>query len=436
MEKRAHSHAYRQMMAKRLSNRERSISKKTSTRKRVFSTCGDINQDQLQKLLQLNKDRVILELKTSDKWYLRRKGTLFSWHRDLYRILFNFTEHRLFDQFILFVVLFNTATLVAQTFENVAVRAAWFMSAIDGAFISIYLMEFVLKFMVWGFLYFKNPWNNIDFCIIFVSMIDFILPFVKTGNVSDNTSAVFQFLKIFKGIRAVRAFRVLRTVKFLQSLMTIVSTCIQSLQSMGAIIILMFTFLLMFAVIFREMFSQSDPEHFGTMFKTIFTLFQLLTLDDWSFTYSISRDNGAPHIIIFLILYIVVEYFTFLNLFMAVLVDNFQLTIKRRMFTKFQKFQETFEDELESIRKIEPTPTSQTDEAFYQEALKLAYVDKKICQSEVDTICTYLKLLAAIEQNQQTFWSQAAVLDRLIDTFFEVRPSLRFHMKHYYLILK
>lgn len=70
------------------------------------------------------------------------------------------------------------------------------------------------------------------------------------------------------------------------------STCLQSLQSMGAIIILMFTFLLMFAVIFREMFSQSDPSHFGTMFRTVFTLFQLLTLDDWSFTYSISRDNG------------------------------------------------------------------------------------------------------------------------------------------------
>ena len=61
---------------------------------------------------------------------------------------------------------------------------------------------------------------------------------------------------------------------------------------MGAIIILMFTFLLMFAVLFRGMFSQTDPYHFGTMFRTIFTLFQLLTLDDWSFTYSISRDNG------------------------------------------------------------------------------------------------------------------------------------------------
>lgn len=80
--------------------------------------------------------------------------------------------------------------------------------------------------------------------------------------------------------------------RLLEGLQAIVSTCLKSLQSMGAIIILMFTFLLMFAVIFREMFSESDPAHFGSMFRTVFTLFQLLTLDDWSFTYSISRDNG------------------------------------------------------------------------------------------------------------------------------------------------
>ncbi|KAK1150909.1 cation channel sperm-associated protein 1 [Acipenser oxyrinchus oxyrinchus] len=72
------------------------------------------------------------------------------------------------------------------------------------------------------------------------------------------------------------------------------STCLQSLQSMGAIIVLMFTFLFMFAVIFREMFYQSDPDRFSTMFNTIFTLFQLLTLDDWSYIYTTSRERGEP----------------------------------------------------------------------------------------------------------------------------------------------
>lgn len=69
-----------------------------------------------------DKDRVISELNRSDKKYLRAKGKMLSWNRNLYRILFTFTEHRLFDQFILFVVLLNTGLLVAQTYQSIAIR--------------------------------------------------------------------------------------------------------------------------------------------------------------------------------------------------------------------------------------------------------------------------------------------------------------------------
>ncbi|XP_041948954.1 cation channel sperm-associated protein 1-like [Alosa alosa] len=416
MEKRPASRAYRQMVASAVHKRK----KNQTSKKRVFSTCGEITQEQLQKLLNMAEERKIQELRYSPFWWERANGMLLSWVGRLNKIMYTFVEDTFFDQFILFVVMLNAATLVAQTVDMVTVRGGWFLTAIDATFIAIYLMEFVLKFIVWRFIYFKNSWNTADFLIIVISLTDFMMPLAHLGNYSSKASSVFQLLKMFKGIRVIRAFRVLRSVRHLQNLQSIVSTCLKSIQSMGAIIILMFTFLLMFAVIFREMFSQSDPGHFGTMFRTIFTLFQLLTLDDWSLTYSISRDHGAPHIIIFLILYIVVEYFTFLNLVMAVLVDNFQLTIKKRMLSKYQKFQDIFEDELESIRKIDAKPvTTETDEEFYQEALKLTYNEKKYCQREVELICSYLQRLAAIDQSQQTFWSQAAVLDRLIDNFFE-----------------
>uniref|UniRef100_A0A4W5N0H9 Ion transport domain-containing protein n=1 Tax=Hucho hucho TaxID=62062 RepID=A0A4W5N0H9_9TELE len=262
-----------------------------------------------------DEQRRIQEQRNSRKGWLRAWGALQDWMHRLFRIIVAFIEDPMFDKFILFVVVLNTGTLVAQTFESVTVRGGWFFSALDSAFLAIYLMECVLKLLVWGRLYFKNPWNDLDFFIITMSLIDFLLPLIEsTGNFSGGqASTIFRILKLFKGVRAIRAFRVLRTIRFLQNLQSIVSTCLQSLQSMGAIIILMFTFLFMFAVIFREMFNESDPHRFGTMFRTIFTLFQLLTLDDWAFIYSTSRDNGAPHIIIFLVLYIVVEYFTFLK---------------------------------------------------------------------------------------------------------------------------
>ncbi|XP_055792355.1 cation channel sperm-associated protein 1-like isoform X3 [Salvelinus fontinalis] len=349
-----------------------------------------------------DEQRRIQEQRNSRKGWLRAWGALQNWMHQLFRIIVAFTEDPMFDKFILFVVVLNTGTLVAQTFESVTMRGGWFFSALDSAFLAIYLMECVLKLLVWGRLYFKNPWNDL-------------------GNFSGGqASTIFRILKLFKGVRAIRAFRVLRTIRFLQNLQSIVSTCLQSLQSMGAIIILMFTFLFMFAAVFREMFNESDPHRFGTMFRTIFTLFQLLTLDDWAFIYSTSRDNGAPHIIIFLVLYIVVEYFTFLNLFIAVLVDNFQMTIKRRMASKIQKFQDIYESEMQSMKKLEPQPIEpQTDEEFYEEALKLTYSENKYGKREIELITSYLRLLASIDQNQQTFRSQGCVLERLIDSFFE-----------------
>uniref|UniRef100_W5M075 Ion transport domain-containing protein n=1 Tax=Lepisosteus oculatus TaxID=7918 RepID=W5M075_LEPOC len=372
----------------------------------------------------------------------RAWGALLDRCRLLYQIVFAFTESRPLDNFLLAVVVLNTGALVAQTFDSVAVRGGWFFSAMDASFLSIYLMEFALKVFVWGRVYFRNAWNILlpDFVIVFMSLVDFVLPLIQSTSSfsSGNASTVFRILRIFKGIRAIRAFRVLRTIRFLQNLQAIMSTCLQSLQSMGAIIVLMFTFLFMFAVIFREMFSVSDPDRFGSMFKTIFTLFQLLTLDDWAYIYSTSRDQaGYPYIIIFLVLYIVVEYFTFLNLFIAVLVDNFQLAIKRRMERKKDKVVQVLScwtswsggsgpvllDRKDSWSGGSGQPSGEQDnETFLQRAIQQNYSQNKFSKREVQLMTSYFRLLAAIDLQHHAFRSQGATLDRVVDTFFEVSP--------------
>lgn len=50
---------------------------------------------------------------------------------------------------------------------------------------------------------------------------------------------------------------------------------------------------LMFSVLLRVFFSQSDPERFGSLLNTTATVFQLLTLDNWMNIYYTSRDNGT-----------------------------------------------------------------------------------------------------------------------------------------------
>ena len=53
----------------------------------------------------------------------------------------------------------------------------------------------------------------------------------------------------------------------------------------------------MFAVIGRGLYADVDPKRFGTLGSAMFTLFQLLTLDDWFYIYSdaVAKDPSTVH---------------------------------------------------------------------------------------------------------------------------------------------
>lgn len=50
----------------------------------------------------------------------------------------------------------------------------------------------------------------------------------------------------------------------------------------------------LFSVVLRALFRHSDPKRFQSIPSTIFTLFTMLTLDDWSLIYLDSRAQGGP----------------------------------------------------------------------------------------------------------------------------------------------
>ncbi|XP_071962022.1 cation channel sperm-associated protein 1-like [Antedon mediterranea] len=254
-----------------------------------------------------------------------RKRKLLQNASPFHKMMYEFTESMLFNGFIMVVILMNTAILCALTYEIVAVRLGWYMTFVDYIFLVIYFLECVVKLYVWRLGYFKEAWNIVDFLIVLCNIADLLVPVIMGNEVN-----ILQFLSILRSMRALRALRVLRTVRFLNSLQVIMNTCLQSMQSMGAIVSLIFLFLYMFAVIGRGLYSEVDPDRFGNLTSAMFTMFQLLTLDDWFYIYTdaVKRDPGSFHIIFYLMMYIATEYFIFLNLFVAVLVDNFQLTLE------------------------------------------------------------------------------------------------------------
>ncbi|XP_044304293.1 cation channel sperm-associated protein 1 [Varanus komodoensis] len=340
----------------------------------------------------------------------------------LRQIIYNLTQSIYFDIFICSVVAVNTILLVVQTFAVVEIRGEWFFSAMDPIFLSVYVVEAILKLIALDFDYFHDPWNDIDFFIMIMTVLDFVLSLftlARKGN-RGNTLTLFRVLKVFKGIRAIRSIRFLLTLRVMENLQEVTSTFMLSSQSIGAIILLMFSFLFMSSVLLRDMFHEADSKHFGDLFKTIFTLFQLFTLDDWSLIYLTCYAAGAWYIIFFLIIYILVEYFLLLNLVIAVLVDNFQMALlKRQELKKRKKLIQPKDSSAEEDTAAKPTGKMEEEEEFFRRMVMEKYASLELQDREWQLLYSYFQLMTAIETNQQQFRSQTAVTDKILDTFFE-----------------
>ncbi|GAB1302036.1 Cation channel sperm-associated protein 1 [Apodemus speciosus] len=167
--------------------------------------------------------------------------------------------------------------------------------------------------------------------IFLVVCLNTVILVAQTFTELEIRGGLFRILKVFKSMRALRAIRVLRRLSILTSLHEVTGTLSGSLTSITAILTLMFTCLcilcILFSVVLRALFKDSDPKRFQNIFTTLFTLFTMLTLDDWSLIYIDNRAKGAWYIIPILMIYIVIQYFIFLNLVIAVLVDSFQMAL-------------------------------------------------------------------------------------------------------------
>ncbi|XP_028009696.1 cation channel sperm-associated protein 1 isoform X2 [Eptesicus fuscus] len=303
----------------------------------------------------------------------------------LRKMLSVLTQSLIFDAFIFIVVCLNIIMLVAQTFANVEIRGDFFIMAM--AALEFTLVQFNSRSL-------KRTVYNPNF---------------------------FRIFKVFKSLRALRAVRVLRRLSFLTSLQEVTGTLVRSMPSITAILVLMFTCLFLFSVVLRGLFRQSDPNRFQNIFTTIFTLFTLLTLDDWSQIYVDSRANGAWYIIPILMIYIVIQYFIFLNLVIAVLVDNFQMALLRGLEkVKLERAAQIQEKLLaESLTMLsEEEPREVMSEHTKQKLL----IEKKfgtMTTKQQELLFHFLQLSTGVEHYQQKFRSQASVIDEIVDTAFE-----------------
>lgn len=175
------------------------------------------------------------------------------------------------ERAMLIAIIINAVVIFALYFPEF--RGNWWLLAIDHAFIIFFLLEVIVKlFVLKPKTYFSKAWNRFDFVIVMGS-----LPVFLEGvfNVPD-AAGLLILLRLF---RLVRLVRFLRFIPNIEQVMEGLGRAIKaSVFVLAALVFLN----LMLAILTCHFYADVAPEYFGNPLVSVYSIFQLFTLEGWN----------------------------------------------------------------------------------------------------------------------------------------------------------
>ncbi|MGM0563125.1 MAG: ion transporter [Pseudomonadota bacterium] len=242
--------------------------------------------------------------------------------------------HRLFEHFIIAVIVLNSAVLGIETVSAWAERYAVWIEWVHNGVLFIFIVEVLLKWIAVAPRiqdYFKSGWNVFDFSIVVMSLVPAAGPYAMIARMG-------------------RLLRVVRLISALPQLRVIVQTLMHSLPGMGHIVMLMSVVFYVYAIVGFHLFGEHDPEHWRNLGIAMLTLFRIVTLEDWTDVMYIGMEL-SPYAWVYFVSFVVLGTFIVVNLFLAVVVSNMdRLQQERRQSGKRYETLEKMHPELAQVR--------------------------------------------------------------------------------------
>jgi voltage-gated sodium channel len=215
-------------------------------------------------------------------------------------ILSHILAHPLTDRVVMTLIVVNAITLGLETSPSVMAAIGPVLVAVDQAILAIFVVELLARMAVHRLAFFRDPWSLFDFFVVAIALVP------ATGSLSV--------------LRALRVLRLLRLITAVPALKRVVGGLVAAIPGMGSIMLLLALIFYVFAVMGTKMFGGTNPEQFGTLGATAYTLFQVMTFDDWSGGVVKPLMESHPYAIAFFLAFILLSTFMALNLFIGVIV--------------------------------------------------------------------------------------------------------------------
>ncbi|XP_051914287.1 calcium channel, voltage-dependent, L type, alpha 1F subunit isoform X2 [Hippocampus zosterae] len=245
-------------------------------------------------------------------------------------------------EYVMFVlILLNTVTLAVQHYEQ-SKTFSHIMDILNMVFTGLFTVEMLLKLLALRLRhYFVDAWNSFDALIVVGSVVDIVVTEFSSGEDSSRVSITF-----------FRLFRVMRLVKLLskgEGIRTLLWTFIKSLQALPYVALLIAMIFFIYAVIGMQTFGKiamqdhtqiNRNNNFQTFPQAVLLLFRCATGEAWQEIMLASLPGkrcdpesdyepgeefscGSNFAIVYFISFFMLCAFLIINLFVAVIMDNF-----------------------------------------------------------------------------------------------------------------
>ena len=175
------------------------------------------------------------------------------------------------------------------------------LTILDFACTIFFIIEMAVKHQEYGLRgYWKDGWNRMDGILVLLSIPSVVNVFVPT--IASNLSV----LLILRVLRVLRFFRVMH---FFPNFPKVIRGFKTAMRESYGVLLSFFVIIVIFGLLNCSMFQDADPEHFSTPLRSIYSVFQICTVEGW---YDIPNSIAAYYGHSVIIPHLVRVYFTLL----------------------------------------------------------------------------------------------------------------------------
>uniref|UniRef100_A0ACB8G1E4 Sodium channel protein type 1 subunit alpha n=1 Tax=Sphaerodactylus townsendi TaxID=933632 RepID=A0ACB8G1E4_9SAUR len=257
-------------------------------------------------------------------------------------VVFDFVTRQVFDITIMILICLNMVTMMVETddqsdeMENILYR-------INLIFIVMFTGECVLKLISLRYYYFTIGWNIFDFVVVILSIVGMFL--------AEIIEKYFVSPTLFRVIRLARIGRILRLIKGAKGIRTLLFALMMSLPALFNIGLLLFLVMFIYAIFGMSNFAYvkrevgiDDMFNFETFGNSMICLFMITTSAGWDGLLAPMLNSGEPDCdpnlphpgssvkgncgnpsvgIFFFVSYIIISFLVVVNMYIAVILENF-----------------------------------------------------------------------------------------------------------------